>query len=136
MIRPSHKSPLLQINNNKGISVVKLFILLIVIVCALSVLKSGKQAAYEITAKRDLQAFANAEEAYYSENEEYLGEAGDIFSNNPDKPSTLSLEGFTPSEGIAITIISDDPFVAISKHRKADATFEYNFDEGIEVKQR
>lgn len=76
--------------------------LVIVIIVVFSVLRAGKRAAYEITARHDLRKFINAEEAYYAENDEYIGEEGDIISNDPEKPSTFSLEGFTPSEGASV----------------------------------
>lgn len=129
-----------MVNNSKGITFVGLiaFIICVIIVAAVAlwVLRAGKRAAYEITAKHDLRKFVDAEEAYYSENEEYLGKEGDIISNDPDNPSTLSLEGFRPSEGVTITIISDDPFIATSKHNKAAAVFEYNFEEERLKKKR
>lgn len=128
-----------MVNNSNGITLVGLiaFIICLVIVTIvfLLVLKAGKKAAYEITAKHDLRKFVEAEESYYAENEEYLGEEGDVISNDPDNPSTFSLEEFTPSEGVTITIISEDPFIATSKHSKADTVFEYNFEEGV-IKQR
>jgi len=138
MTRTKYNFPPLLIRC-EGISVIGvaafIICLIIVITVTLLVLRAGKRAAYEITAKHDLRQFVEFEKAYYAENDEYLGEEGDIISNDPDKTSALSLEEFTPSDGVTITIISDDPFIVISKHNKSNVVFEYNFEEGI-IKQR
>lgn len=125
----------LRLRDNNGITIVGLIAfmvcLAIIVMVSLLVLRAGKRAAYEITAKHDLRLFIDTEEAYYAENEEYRGDEGDVISNVPDKASTFSLEGFTPSEGVIITVISANPFIVTSKHVKAKAVFEYNFEERI-----
>jgi hypothetical protein len=123
-----------SLRNRRGISTPGLIafavVLIIVFVIAFMLLRAGKRAAYEITAKHDLRLFADVEQAYFAENNQYIGNAGDVISNDPDTASTLSVPGFTPSEGVIITIISSDPFVASCTHKKAPAKFEYDFAQG------
>lgn len=114
-----------------GLTVVGLLVWVICLVVAILivfwVLGFGKRAAYEISAKHDLSKFIVAEQAYFRANGDYKGTANSVISNDPAKGATFSLEGFTPSEGVSITIISDNPFVAVSRHDKAAAAFEYDF---------
>jgi len=116
----------------KGATLVRLcaFLLFIsiVFITFLIVLQTGKEAAFEVTAKHDLVQFVRAEEIYYGENNVYKGDVGDVISNIPNKPSSFLLEGFAPSKGVSITILSVDPFVAESKHDYGGAVFEYDFE--------
>lgn len=107
------------------------FCLIIVVVVGALILQAGKRAAYEITAKHDLRMFVEAEESYYAENEEYVGEERDVVSGDPGTPSDFSVEGFAPSPGVVITVVSEDPFIVTSTHAKVKAVFEYSFEEGI-----
>lgn len=122
------------LDNRRGISTPGLIafitVMIIVFLVGFMLLRAGKRAAYEITAKHDLRLFAEAEQAYYAENDRYIGAAGDVISNDPDTASTFEVPGFTPSEGVVITVISSEPFVVSCTHKKTPATFEYHFAQG------
>ena len=124
-----------RFGGNDGITVVGLIafivFLVIVIIVGLWILAVGKRAAYEIAVKHDLSKFIEAEEDYYAMNNEYKGNVDDVISNDLEKPSTFSLGEFTPSEGVAITIISDDPFVVIAENNEGNAVFKYDFEVGV-----
>jgi len=127
-IPPASKGP-------DGLTVVGLLVWVIFLVLALLivfwVLGFGRRSAYEISARHDLSKFIVAEEAYFRANRVYKGTADSVISNDPAKGATFSLEGFSPSEGVSITVISDDPFVAVSRHDKAAVVFEYDFELGV-----
>ncbi len=135
MITAGHNFIPPRARGSDGIGVVGLiaFIacLIILIIVVLWVLAVGKKTAYEIAARHDLTKFVQAQDAYYNDNDRYKGSVEDVISNDPEKPSTFSLGRFTPSEGVVITIISDDPFIVVSRHNKMNAAFEYNFVVGV-----
>jgi hypothetical protein len=135
MMTASQKSGPPESKGPHGLTVVGLLVSIVCLVVAILivfwVLGFGKRSAYEISAKHDLTKFVEAEEAYFRETGQYKGSVHSTIANDTGKPSTLSLEGFTPSEGVSVTIISDDPFIAVSEHNKAAAVFEYNFEVGV-----
>jgi len=101
------------------------------LIVALLLIKSGQMYAFEITAKHDLLNFVKIEQAYYSENNDHSADPGDIISGDPDIPSTFSLKNYAPSAGVIIKILSRDPFIATSLHKKINTIYVYNFDIGI-----
>jgi hypothetical protein len=112
-----------------------LFIIIGLIV-ALILIKSGQRYAFEITAKHDLLNFVKIEQAYYAEYGEHSAEPGDIISGVPEITSTFSLKNFSPSSGVIIRILSQDPFIVTSSHEKTGKNFEYNFNFGLITEKR
>ena len=55
----------------------------------------------------------------------------DVISNDPRELSTFTLQGFSPSEGVVIKVISREPFIIFSKHYDVDVGFQYNFELGV-----
>ena len=101
------------------------------LVVALVLIKSGQKYAYEITAKHDLLNFVQIEQAYYAEYNDHSADSGDILSGDPEIASTFSLKNFRPSPGITIEILSREPFIITCSHKKTDKVFEYNFQFGL-----
>ena len=87
--------------------------------------------AREVTAKHDLKKFAQAQDAYYLEYGSYKGAAGDVISGDPSVPSTISLQAFTPSTQVVITINSIDPiFTASATYTATGTVWQYRHDTG------
>ena len=135
MITKGHPFTLPRSINSHGLTVVGLVIFLlflgVVCICGLWVLGVGKKGAYEIAAKHDLFEFVEAQQAYYAKYGLYNGDVDDVISNDPRELSTFTLEGFSPSEGVVIKVISREPFIIVSKHYDVDVGFQYNFELGV-----
>ena len=101
------------------------------LVVALVLIKSGQKYAFEITAKHDLLNFVQIEQAYYAENNEHSADSGDIISGDPEIASTFTLKNFRPSPGVIIKILSRQPFIITCSHKKTDKVFKYNFEFGL-----
>jgi hypothetical protein len=101
------------------------------LVVALVLIKSGQKYAFEITAKHDLLNFVQIEQAYYAENDEHSADSGDIITGDPEIVSTFSLKNFRPSPGVTIKILSREPFVITSRHKETNKVFRYNFEFGL-----
>ena len=96
------------------------------------------RSAYDITAKHDLQEFADFQEYYFKLTGRCLGQQGQSIRNDGIK-SDIEIENYTVSEGVCITIIAgdplnpndlDNPFTIQAKHEKSDTVYEYNFQTG------
>ncbi|MBF0548945.1 MAG: prepilin-type N-terminal cleavage/methylation domain-containing protein [Deltaproteobacteria bacterium] len=79
--------------------------------------------AYDVTAKHDLNLFIESQANYISNNDDYLGDMGSVVSGVPSIASTISLEGFSISPGVTITVTSVSPFSAAARHIKGRKTF-------------
>jgi hypothetical protein len=78
----------------------------------------------------DLKNFFNAQQDYFTEKSTFKGRTGDVFSNNPDIPSTVHMYNFTLSKNVSITISSEDPFTAVAKYMGSQHLFECNIETG------
>ena len=115
---------------------VVLAILGILAAIGVSVIVNTKKSAYAVIAQYDLQSFAKSEEAYFMENNVFLGNAGQSYRNDGGT-SDFVLNDFTPSKDVVITIISGvvtnpfdpgNPYAAQSFHsQEPDIKYEYNF---------
>ena len=121
--------------DHKGFTLIELMVVISIITIlagiALSILYNSRRMAREITAKHDLKKFVQAQDAYHLENGSFKGAVGDIISGDPSVSSTLSLDTFTPSSQVVITIISVDPlFTASATHTNTVAVWQYRHDTG------
>ena len=100
--------------------------------------KVTSKSAYTITAKHDLQEFADFQNFYFKLNKRCLGEQGQSIRND-GVASDLVIDNYGVSEGVCITIVSgdplspndpDNPFAFQAKHEKSNKFFEYNFKSG------
>ena len=105
---------------------------------AISYLYVARQRAYEITARHDLDQFIKAQEATFTENDRFMGQAGQSLRGDPGV-SDFSLPTFRISAGVVITVISGDPaapydstspYIVQAKHQHAPRSFEHNFATG------
>ena len=96
------------------------------------------RSAYDITAKHDLQEFADFQVYYFKLTNRCLGQQGQSIRND-GIPSDIDIENYSVSEGVCITIISgdpekpndpDNPLIIQGKHEKSDTVYEYNFQTG------
>jgi len=107
-------------------------------------LRSGKKAAFTITAKHDLVMFVELMDDYYIENNRFIGVIGHTIRND-GRPSDYVLKHFIPSQGVVITVVAgdpedpynpDNPYIVESRHISVETAFDYNFvDRGIVHKQ-
>jgi hypothetical protein len=100
--------------------------------------KKTSRSAYDITAKHDLQEFADFQTFYYRLNKRCIGEQGQSVRND-GIPSDLTIENYDVSDGVCITIVagdplnpnnSDNPYTIQAKHAKSNHYFEFNFYNG------
>ena len=115
---------------------VALVIIGILAAIGISIISTGQKRAYDAIAKHDLQSFAKSEEMYFMDNNQFIGNLGQI-TRNDGGTSDFVLSDFTPSKGISITIISGDafnpydptnPYIAQAVHiGNSGNKFEYNF---------
>ena len=124
----------------EGLTLLELMVTLAIIgilaAISFSLIVRAKNSAYEITAQHDLKNFAKAEEMYLTDSNRFIGDIGQTVRND-GAASDFVLPGFTPSQGVSITIVSGDaenpfdqsnPYVARSIHRdNPGVRFEYNF---------
>ena len=118
-------------------------ILAVLATIAISYLYMARQRAYEITARHDLDQFIKAQEAAFTENDRFIGQAGQSLRGDPGV-SDFSLPTFRISAGVVITVISGDPatpydsanpYTAQAKHQNAPRFFEYNFATGQTIER-
>lgn len=92
-------------------------------------------SAYDISARHDLQLFADFQKFHYTMNGTCLGEQGDSLRND-GLPSTIVIPNYSLSKGVAITIVAgspenpyDDgnPFTMQAKHKRSSTVYEYSF---------
>lgn len=96
------------------------------------------RSAYDITAKHDLQEFADFQVYYFKLTNRCLGQQGESIRNDGVE-SDIEIENYTVSEGVCITIVSgdpmnpnnpDNPYIIQARHEKSDTVYEYNFQSG------
>lgn len=131
-----------ELEGRKGISFSELALIVVVIIGFFAggavFFRITSKSAYEITVKHDLQKFADFEDYYYKLNNRCIGDQGQSIRND-GVPSDLTIENFTVSEGVCITVVSgdpmnpndpDNPYILQAKHAKSDKVYEYNFKSG------
>ncbi len=122
-----------------GYTIIELMVVMSVISIILSLagiyIIQARKAAYKITSKYDLHQFAKVEEEYYVQHESFIGRTGQSIRND-GAASDFTLKGFSPTNGVCVTIISGDPgdpfnsqnpFIAQSKHNGVESLYEFNF---------
>ena len=129
-----------QLRNSNGLTLMGLIAsvicLFIVLTVASFLLWKSKNTAYEITVKYDLQNLIEAQRFYLDENNEYMGLKDDFFCSKLESEKFgPTLDYFTPSPSVVITVISEDPFIVWAKHKKSETVFEYNFNNGTTIKR-
>ena len=133
-----------QLNQKKSYGFTKMEIIIVVSVISAFFIAGAifltitSRSAYDITAKHDLQEFADFQAYYFKLTNRCLGQQGQSIRNDGIK-SDIEIENYTVSEGICITIVSgdpmkpndpDNPYVIQGKHEKSDTVYEYNFQTG------
>jgi hypothetical protein len=63
---------------------------------------------------------------FYGYHDTYKGDVGDIISSDQDISSTFSLDSYSPSINTSITIVDDDPFMAVGRNEGFTLTFVCN----------
>lgn len=98
--------------NRKGFTLIELLIVVVIIgiLAAIAIPKfaSTKEKAYLASMKSDLRNLATAEEAYFADNQGYLG--GTASNNNPAGSGTVQLDpttGYVPSAGVSVTVTAE-----------------------------
>ncbi len=98
-------------------------------------LKATSGSAFDITARHDLQLFADFQKFHFSMNGTCIGEQGESIRND-GLPSTIDLSDYTLSKGVSITIVAgapedpynmSNPFTMQAKHKRSDTVYEYSF---------
>lgn len=132
------------VNQNSGSGFTKMEIIIVAavigafFVAGAIFLTITSRSAYDITAKHDLQEFADFQAYYFKLTNRCLGQQGQSIRNDGIK-SDIDIENYTVSEGVCITIVSgdpmkpndpDNPFIIQGKHEKSDTVYEYNFQTG------
>jgi prepilin-type N-terminal cleavage/methylation domain-containing protein len=128
-----------RLKGSCGYTIIELMVVMSIISIILSLaglyIIQTKKAAYKITSKYDLHQFAKVEEEYYVQNERFIGRVGQSIRSD-GAPSDFTLKGFSPTNGVCVTIISGNPedpfnslnpFIAQSKHNGVDSLYEFNF---------
>ncbi len=134
-------------DGKKGVSFTELVLIVGAIVAFFAAgavfFKVTSKSAYAITVKHDLQKFVDFQDYYYKLNNRCIGDQGQSIRND-GVPSDLSIENYTVSEGVCISIISGDPenpsdpenpYTFQAKHEKSDTVYEYNFQTGKMVER-
>lgn len=98
-------------------------------------LKATSGSAFDITARHDLQLFADFQKFHFSMNGTCIGEQGESIRND-GLPSTIDLSDYSLSQGVSITIVAGaaedpyntgNPFTMQAKHKRSDTVYEYSF---------
>lgn len=136
-----HSNP---VDRNNGFGFTKMEIMIVVAVIGAFFLAGAifltltSRSAYDITAKHDLQEFADFQVYYFKLTNRCLGQQGQSIRND-GITSDIEIENYTVSEGVCITIVSgdpmkpndpDNPYIIQAKHEKSDTVYEYNFQTG------
>lgn len=118
----------------RGFSLLEVAVILVgmtvLIVAVFILLQKSRERAFHIIARHDLEAFVAMEKQYFKDHGEYFGQPGDLISNDPGVLSTANLEGFWPSEGVSVMIVSTSPLVVSARHKRTTSRIEYSFATG------
>ena len=133
MITKKHKE--IVTGGDTGFTLIELVVVIAIIAIigaiAITILIRSRRMAEEITAKHDLNNFVQIQNTYNLEHGSFKGTAGDVVSGDASVPSTLALEGFTPSPQVVVTINSVDPLLVVSAtHRNTNTVWQYRQDTG------
>jgi prepilin-type N-terminal cleavage/methylation domain-containing protein len=133
MITKKHKE--IVFKSDKGFTLIELVVVIVIIsilgAIAITILIRSRTMAEEITAKHDLNKFVKTQNTYNLEHGNFIGVAGDVVSGDASVASTFSLEGFTPSPQVVITINSVDPLLVVSAtHMNTNTVWQYRQDTG------
>ena len=128
-----------RLKDSYGYTIIELMVVMGIISIIVSLagvyILQAKKAAYKITSRYDLHQFAKVEEEYYVQNERFVGRVGQSIRSD-GVASDFTIKGFSPTNGVCVTIISGNPedpfnslnpFIAQSKHTGVDILYEFNF---------
>ena len=111
-----------NIRNNKGFTLIELLIVVVIIgilaAIAIPRFASTKGKAFDAAAKTDLRNAMTAQEAYFSDNQEYTAVLGDL--------------DVVPSTGVTLTVTSGDAtgYVMEAEHASSDNSYCVDSDVG------
>jgi prepilin-type N-terminal cleavage/methylation domain-containing protein len=111
-----------NIRNNKGFTLIELLIVVVIIgilaAIAIPRFASTKGKAFDAAAKTDLRNAMTAQEAYFSDNQEYTATLGDL--------------DVVPSTGVTLAVSAGDAtgYEMTAKHASSDNTYCVNSDVG------
>lgn len=91
-----------------------------------------KSVACDVVAKYDLSNFIKVQTVHaVNHDDKYIGYKGDVISGIPSVPSTLTINGFSVSQGVTITVTSDSPYSADARHVEGKKTYSSVLSAGI-----
>ena len=115
-------------SNQKGFTLIELLVVVAIIgilaAIAIPQFADYKKRAFNSRAQSDMRNLVTSQEAYYSDNEEYV--------SCGDSSCETLLPGFNASEGVQIWAEKDNGgYEASSAHCKGDSAYRFqNFEEG------
>lgn len=119
-----------RFGGDKGVTLIELMMCLLILgivaTLGLQYLLQTRDRAFEAVIAHDLKEFKKAQMVYQSENTSFLGAVGESTRSDGTAPD-FTLEMFTPSRGVRITILSTpDPFIVEASHKSLNTVIEYN----------
>ena len=109
--------------------VVMLVLSILSTVAIISLMQVKKSACNKIV-RYDVKKFFEAEQMYMNEQDDFVGDVGDVISNDSSVSSSVTLNGYSPSSGTIITIINNDPFTVTGTNGGVTRTYACNIETG------
>ena len=132
--KPARKREKKPVFTTRQLSIVAIVTTLVFVGGAIF-LKATSDTAYNITARHELQLFADFQKFHHAMNGSCIGDQGESIRND-GLPSTVDLKDYTLSKGVSITIVAGsqeapydtgNPFTMQAKHKRSDTVYEYSF---------